>query len=304
MARWTASDIPSQAGRSAVVTGTGGLGYETALALAHAGGEVIIAGRSEEKGAEAVSRIRGAMPSAAVRFERLDLASLASIASFSERLRGQRHELDLLVNNAGVMVPPQRQETADGFELQMGTNYLGHVALTAGLLPLLRQAPCARVVTLSSIAARNGAIAFDDLNAERRYRPMTVYSQSKLACLMFALELQRRSEAKGWGVASLAAHPGIARTDLLHNAPGRRSAMGMARSLLWFLFQPAWQGALPTLFAGTSPRAEPGAYYGPDSLGEARGYPAVAKTPPQALDRAAGERLWQMSEALTGADFG
>ncbi len=304
MARWTASDIPSQAGRSAVVTGTGGLGYETALALARAGGEVIIAGRSEAKGAEAVSRIRGAMPSAAVRFERLDLASLASIASFSERLRGQRHELDLLVNNAGVMVPPQRQETADGFELQMGTNYLGHVALTAGLLPLLRQAPGARVVTLSSIAARNGAIAFDDLNAERRYRPMTVYSQSKLACLMFALELQRRSEAKGWGVASLAAHPGIARTDLLHNAPGRRSAIGTARSLLWFLFQPAWQGALPTLFAGTSPQAKPGAYYGPDALGEARGYPAVAKTPPQALDRAAGERLWQMSEALTGADFG
>nr|WP_294813679.1 SDR family oxidoreductase [uncultured Sphingomonas sp.] len=304
MEKWTASDIPSQNGRSAIVTGTGGLGFETALALAKAGGEVIIAGRNPEKGAEAVSRIRSVVPSATVRFEQLDLASLASITDFGERLRGQTDRFDLLVNNAGVMVPPRRQETSDGFELQFGTNYLGHFALTGQLLPLLRNGRDARVVTLSSIAARNGAIDFDDLNATRNYRPMPVYSQSKLACLMFAFELQRRSEVAGWGIASIAAHPGISRTDLLHNAPGRRSLTGMARSLLWFLFQPAAQGALPTLFAATSSQAEPGGYYGPDWLSETRGYPVSARTPPQALDHAAAERLWQVSEALTGTHFG
>ncbi len=303
MAKWMASDIPSQKGRSAIVTGTGGLGFETALALAKAGGEIIIAGRNPEKGAEAVSRIRNAIPSATVRFEQLDLASLASIANFGERMRGQTDRLDLLINNAGVMVPPRRQETSDGFELQFGTNYLGHFALTGQLLPLLRQGQDARVVTLSSIAARNGAIDFDDLNATRNYRPMPVYSQSKLACLMFAFELQRRNEAAGWGIASIAAHPGISRTDLQHNAPGRWSPIGIARSLLWFLFQPASQGALPTLFAATSSQAEPGAYYGPDKLSETRGYPTLAKTPPQALDRTVAERLWQVSEALTGTRF-
>ncbi len=303
MAKWTASDIPSQNGRSAIVTGTGGLGFETALALAKAGGEVIIAGRNPEKGAEAVSRIRSVAPSATVHFEQLDLASLASITDFGERLRGQTDRFDLLVNNAGVMVPPRRQETSDGFELQFGTNYLGHFALTGQLLPLLRNGRDARIVTLSSIAARNGAIDFDDLNATRNYRPMPVYSQSKLACLMFAFELQRRSEAAGWGIASIAAHPGISRTDLLHNAPGRRSLTGMARSLLWFLFQPAAQGALPTLFAATSSKAEPGGYYGPDWLSETRGYPVLAKTPAQALNHAAAERLWQVSEALTGTRF-
>jgi NAD(P)-dependent dehydrogenase (short-subunit alcohol dehydrogenase family) len=303
MAKWTASDIPSQNGRSAIVTGTGGLGFETALALAKAGGEVIIAGRNPEKGAAAVSRIRSVVPSATVRFEQLDLASLASITDFGERLRGQTDRFDLLVNNAGVMVPPRRQETSDGFELQFGTNYLGHFALTGQLLPLLRNGRDARVVTLSSIAARNGAIDFDDLNATRNYQPMPVYSQSKLACLMFAFELQRRSEAAGWGIASIAAHPGISRTDLLHNAPGRRSLTGMARSLLWFLFQPAAQGALPTLFAATSSQAEPGGYYGPDRLSETRGYPVSARTPPQALDHTAAERLWQVSEALAGTHF-
>lgn len=300
MAKWTVSDIPSQKGRSAIVTGTGGLGFEDTLALARAGGEVIIAGRNPEKGAAAVARIRNNTPGANVRFERLDLASLKSVADFGERLRNERDSLDLLINNAGVMVPPKRQETADGFELQLGTNYLGHFALTGQLLPLLRKGKDARVVTLSSIAARDGAIDFDDLNAEKNYRPMPVYSQSKLACLMFSFELQRRSEAGGWGVASIAAHPGVSRTDLLHNAPGRWSAAGMARTFLWFLFQPASQGALPTLFAATSPDVKGGAYYGPDGLSEGRGYPAEAKIPPQALDATAATRLWDVSQHLTG----
>lgn len=300
MTKWTSCDIPSQTGRSAIVTGTGGLGYETALALARAGAEVIIAGRNPEKGVAAVNGIRRRAPAAAVRFEPVDLASLKSVAEFSARLRGQRAGLDLLINNAGVMRPPQRQETADGFELQFGTNHLGHFALTAGLLPLLKAGTAPRVVSLSSVAARSAAIDLDDLGARKAYKPMQVYSQSKLACLMFALELQRRSDAAGWGLASIAAHPGVARTDLLHNAPGRMSAIGLARSLLWFLFQPVWQGALPTLFAATAPGAKPGGYYGPDRLSETRGHPAPARIPPRALDQDVAARLWTESERLTG----
>jgi NAD(P)-dependent dehydrogenase (short-subunit alcohol dehydrogenase family) len=303
MPRWTTSDIPNQDGRSAVVTGTGGLGYEDALALAKAGCEVILAGRNPRKGGEAIDRIRGQVPNARVRFERLDLADLGSIAAFAERQQEQRYSLDLLINNAGVMVPPKRQETRDGFELQLGTNYLGHFALTAHLLPLLCRGKAPRVISVSSIAARQGAIDFDDLDAERSYKPMQVYSQSKLACLMFAFELQRRSEAGGWGITSIAAHPGISRTDLLHNGPGRWSAHGIARSLLAFLFQPVAQGALPTLFAAISPEAEGGGYYGPDRLSETRGFPARAKVPAQASDEATAARLWQLSEVLTGTRF-
>lgn len=304
MAKWTAADIPPLNGRSALVTGTGGLGYETALALARAGGEVIIAGRNPTKGADAVAAIRRAVPAADVRFEALDLASLRSVAELCETLRGQRESLDLLINNAGVMVPPRRQKTVDGFELQLGTNYLGHFALTAGLMPLLKAGHGARVISLSSIAARQGVIDFDDLNAERGYAAMPVYSQSKLACLMFALELDRRSKAAGWGVASMAAHPGVARTDLLHNGPGRRSLMGRIRSVLWFLFQPVAQGALPTLFAAPSAQAVSGGYYGPDRMIETRGHPVEAKIPPLALDQEDSARLWQVSEEMTGARFG
>jgi NAD(P)-dependent dehydrogenase (short-subunit alcohol dehydrogenase family) len=299
-ASWSTADIPPQNGRSAVITGTGGIGFETALAIARAGGEVIIAGRNAQKGAEAVSRIRGEVPSANVQFEQVDLASLESIRDFGTRLRSQRKSLNLLINNAAVMNPPDRQQTVDGFELQFGTNYLGHFALTLQLFPLLCLGRDARVVTLSSVAARNGAIDFEDLQAERSYRPMRVYSQSKLACLMFALELQRRSEAGRLGIVSIAAHPGVSRTDLLHNAPGRWSAMGMMRTVLWFLFQPASQGALPSLFAATSPQAGGGGYYGPAKLGETRGAPAQAAIPQRALSLGNASRLWEISERLTG----
>jgi len=300
---WTASNIPPQNGRTAVITGTGGLGYENALALARAGGAIILAGRDARKGADAVNRIRSEVALAKIRFEQLDLANLVSVTAFAERLAKQRDSLDLLINNAGVMVPPQRQVTADGFELQFGTNYLGHLALTAHLLPLLRKGRGARVISLSSIAATGGAINFADLNAVQRYKAMPAYSQSKLACLMFAFELQRRSDAGGWGIASIAAHPGISRTDLLHNGPGRWSVHGLTRSLLPFLFQPAAQGALPTLFAATSDDAKGGGYYGPDKMGEMRGHPTEATIPPQALDEAVAARLWDVSEALTGVRF-
>lgn len=304
MAKWTEADMPSQAGRSAVITGTGGLGYEDARALARAGAEVILAGRNPAKGAEAVARIRDKVPRAKIAFEQLDLASLASIAAFSERMRGSRGSIDMLINNAGVMVPPTRQVTSDGFELQLGTNYLGHFALTAQLLPLLRAGKDARVISLGSVAARPGQIHFDDLNSEKTYKPMVAYSQSKIACLFFAFELQRRSEAMGWGISSMAAHPGIARTDLLHNAPGRRSLLGLARSYLWFLFQSAAQGALPTLYAATAVDARPGGYYGPDRFSEAQGWPTRAKVPPQAEDRNVAARLWDLSEEMTGIRFG
>jgi len=301
--QWTVRNIPEQHGRSVVITGTGGLGLEDALALARAGADVIIAGRNPAKGSAAVEKIRAEVPASKVRFEQVDLASLQSVAAFAERLQNQQAQLDLLINNAGVMVPPQRQETANGFELQFGTNCLSHFALTAHLLPLLQKGVNSRVVTLSSVAARKGVIHFEDLQAIRRYHPMTVYSQSKLACLMFALELQRRSDAGRWGVTSVAAHPGISRTDLLHNSPGRWSMNGMARTLLWFLFQPAAQGALPTLFAATSPAAKPGGYYGPHQLNETRGHPAPAKLPPQAKDEAVAATLWEMSETLAGVSF-
>lgn len=303
MARWTTKDIPAQKGRTAVVTGTGGLGFECALALARAGGEVILAGRNPHKGALAIARIKDAAPHADIRFEPVDLASLASVSAFCVRLRGQLSKLDVLINNAGVMTPPRREQTADGFELQFGANYLGHFALAADLMPLLRAGAAARVVSVSSVAASSGAIDFEDLQAERSYRPMPAYAQSKLACLMFALELQRRSAAGNWGVTSIAAHPGISRTDLLHNAPGRTSAAGLARSVLWFLFQPASQGALPTLYAATAPEIAPGGYYGPDGIGETRGFPMRAQIPRQALDRATSERLWRVSEKLVGVRF-
>ncbi|CAH2903135.1 MAG: probable oxidoreductase/Short-chain dehydrogenase [uncultured Paraburkholderia sp.] len=303
MTRWTVSDIPSLRGRTAVVTGPGGLGFQDALALARAGANVIIAGRNPAKGAAAVNQIRQSVPGANVTFGTLDLASLESIEAFGESLRSSRDKLDLLINNAAVMAPPKRQVTSDGFELQFGTNYLGHFALTAQLLPLLRKGNKPRVVSLSSVAARSGTINFDDLQAQRSYRPMPAYCQSKLACLMFALELQRRSDAAGWGIQSIAAHPGISRTDLLPNGAGAWSAPGMARRYMWFLFQPAAQGALPAIFAATSPQAQGGVYYGPDKLGETRGYPAVAKIPPQALDTSVAARLWIESEGLTEAVF-
>jgi NAD(P)-dependent dehydrogenase (short-subunit alcohol dehydrogenase family) len=302
MSGWSIKDMPSQQGKLAVVTGANsGLGYETALALAGAGAEVIVAARSADKGHHAVARIRAQVPSANVRFDALDLASLASVAGFSRRLVAAEKPLDLLINNAGVMALAKRQLTADGFEMQFGTNYLGHYALTAQLLPLLRRAPAPRVVSLSSIAHRGGRIDFDDLQGERRYKPWKAYQQSKLAMLMLALELQRRSGADGWGLMSNAAHPGFARTQLMANGPGDNLLASLVMPLV---SHSAAAGALPTLYAATSPDAKPSGYYGPNGIFELKGVVAPSKIMPQALDLAVASRLWDVSAKLAGVTFG
>ncbi len=300
---WTHADIPLLQGRTALITGTGGLGFETALALAQAGANVVIAGRSPIKGAAAVAEIERRVAHASVSFELMDLASLGSVQRCAERLKQSLDAVDLLINNAAVMTPPHRRITADGFELQFGTNHLGHFALTAHLLPLLMNSGKARVVSLSSVAARDARIHFDDLQFQSGYQPMAAYGQSKLACLMFALEMQRLSDELGWGIKGIAAHPGISRTELLVNGAGRWSAAGVVRRFAWFLFQPAAQGALPTLYAATAAEARGGGYYGPDRLSETRGHPAPARTPHAALDVAACRRLWSESEWMTGVCF-
>ncbi len=304
MTRWTLADIPSQAGKLAVVTGaTGGLGYETALVLAQKGAQVVLAGRSDAKGQDALARIAAAAPEARVSFEKLDLGSLASVAAFAGRLAG-RGALDLLINNAGVMALPTRQTTADGFEMQLGTNYLGHFALTARLLPLLRAGKQARVVMLSSLAHRQGRIHLDDLQFEHGYVPWRVYAQSKLAMLMFAFELQRRSDRAGWGLLSDAAHPGWSRTELMANGPGVTSLTGRAAALFApVLGQSAADGALPTLFAATAPAAEPGGYYGPSGSFELKGAPVSASVSRAARDAGVAARLWDASTRLTGVTW-
>jgi NAD(P)-dependent dehydrogenase (short-subunit alcohol dehydrogenase family) len=302
MSGWSIKDIPSQRGKLAIVTGANsGLGYETALALAQAGAEVVVAARNADKSNHAVAQIRAQVPNANVRFEPLDLASLASVSAFSTKLVAEARPLDLLINNAGVMALAKRQVTRDGFEMQLGTNYLGHYALTAQLLPLLRRASAARVVSLSSIAHRSGRIDFDDLQGERRYKPWKAYQQSKLAMLMFALELQRRSDANGWSLMSNAAHPGFARTELMANGPGTNV---VATLLMPLISHSAAAGALPTLYAATSPEARPSAYYGPNGIFELKGAVAPSKIMPQALDPAVAARLWEVSGQLTAVTFG
>jgi NAD(P)-dependent dehydrogenase (short-subunit alcohol dehydrogenase family) len=303
MRAWSAEDVPSLKGRSAVVTGTGGLGFHDAIALCHAGAHVIIAGRNSEKGAESVGRIRQLQPEARVRFEVLDLADLRSVRAFAERLSRDLGRLDILINNAGIMMIPTRQTTMDGFELQLGTNYLGPFALTALLLPLLSKTQASRVVTVSSLAAAQGKIDFADLQAETRYSALAAYSRSKLADLIFAFELQRRSDLSGWGIASMAAHPGLARTDLLANGAGRGSFADLSSRLLWFLFQPPAKGALSTLYAATSEEAKGGCYYGPGQMGGLRGAPGLSRIPHKAKDAVVASRLWEISESLTGVSF-
>jgi NAD(P)-dependent dehydrogenase (short-subunit alcohol dehydrogenase family) len=299
---WSVTDIPSQEGRLAIVTGgNSGLGWVTALELARAGGEVIVATRSEEKARASMDRIRSVVPDAAVRFESLDLASLASVRNFTDRM-DRLPKVDLLVNDAGVMFVPQRQLTEDGFERQLGTNYLGPFALTLGLLPTLLRSPSPRVTTVSSSSANGGRkrILFEDLQWDHSYAHYAAYCQSKLADLMFGLELARRSAAAGLPLISNACHPGIARTNLQSSGRGRPANLGF-RFLLHFIAQDAVEGAKSILRAATDPSATSGSFYGPER--GTKGDPVPCPVYAPALDRKARERLWELSEKLTGADW-
>lgn len=300
--KWTADRIPDQAGRTAVVTGANsGLGLVTARELARAGARVVVACRNTDKGAAAAKSIEAAAPGAAVEVEALDLASLESVRGFAERFRAGQEGLDLLINNAGVMASPRRL-TEDGFELQLGTNHLGHFALTGLLIPAMEGRQEARVVTLSSGAHRTGRIAFENLKGERRYMRWRAYGQSKLANLLFALELDRRLRAAGSSARSLAAHPGYAATNLQSAAPPLldRLVMTVTNRLI---AQSAEMGALPVLYAATYPGLEGGTYVGPDGIGEQRGYPKPVGMSRAARDEAVAKRLWDVSEELTGVHF-
>ena len=305
--------VPDLSGRLAVVTGSNsGLGFGLARRLSAAGADVVMAIRNRAKGEAAIDEIRATVPNAKLTIKPLDLSSLAGVAALGEELNADGRPIDILVNNAGVMTPPQRDTTTDGFELQFGSNHLGHFALTAHLLPLLRAADQARVVSLSSLAARGGRIHFDDPQFEKSYTPMRAYGQSKLAVLMFARELDRRSKEAGWGIVSNAAHPGLTKTNLQISGPSRGrakpSTMERLYTLSWrltpFLWQEIDEGILPALYAATSPQAEGGAFYGPHGIYEAAGGGVTAaKVPARGRDDADCRQLWEISERLTGANY-
>ena len=296
---WDASRIPDQTGRAAVVTGANsGLGLVTARELARAGAQVVLACRNLEKGRAALADVGRAATGPAPELEELDLASLDSVRAFGERFRSKHDGLDVLVNNAGVMAPPRRR-TADGFELQFGTNHLGHFALTELLLPSMEGREDARVVTLSSNAHKFGRIAFGNLSGDRRYFRWRAYGQSKLANLLFALELDRRLRASGSTVKSLAAHPGYAATNLQSAAAPLFDRLVMKLSDA-VVAQNDEMGALPQLYAATEPGLEGGTYIGPDGPGEQRGYPKPVKPNGAARDGRTARRLWEVSEELTG----
>ncbi|WP_099038269.1 SDR family NAD(P)-dependent oxidoreductase [Mycobacterium neglectum] len=299
-ANWTAADIPDQSGRVAIVTGSNsGLGFDTAAVLAGKGAHVVVAVRNLDKGNEAVARIKKASPDAQLSLQQLDLTSLENIRKAADNLRTNHPRIDLLINNAGVMYVPTREATKDGFEMQFGTNHLGHFALTGLLLDNLLGVDGSRVVTISSVGHRIiAAIHFDDLNWERSYNRVKAYGQSKLANLMFTYELQRRLKAKGAPTVALAAHPGFSDTELMRHLPG------FIPDGLWkIVAQPAEKGALPTLRAATDPAAQGGQYYGPDGIGEVKGNPKVVASSAQSHDEAIQRRLWTVSEELTGVNY-
>ena len=300
---WSLHRLPRQDGRLAVVTGANsGIGLEAARGLAALGATVVMACRNLDKAHAATDDVRRSLPGAALDVRQLDLADLDSVHAFADSFEDA--PVDLLVNNAGVMALPQRKETADGFEMQLGTNVLGHFALTGSLLPNLLAGSASRVVWLSSIAHREGRIDFDDLQSRRGYDPWTAYQQSKLADLMLSIEMQRRLAECGASLVSVAAHPGIASTELTEDMmEGRRLMSMVAGPLIGLFAMPSWRGALPTLVAAASRDTEPGGYVGPNGFREMRGDPAPAEIMPRALDPETGRRLWDACERLTGVEM-
>jgi NAD(P)-dependent dehydrogenase (short-subunit alcohol dehydrogenase family) len=303
---WTAADLPDLTGKVFVVTGgNSGLGLETARELARRGGHVVIACRDAARAATALSQIQASTRSASIEAMELDLANLASVHAFAERFRASQRRLDVLCNNAGVMALPYRK-TKDGFEMQFGTNHLGHFALTGHLFDLLCATPGARVVNVSSTGHRMGRIRFDDLQSERSYGKWRAYGQSKLANLLFTYELARRAERAGVDLVSVAAHPGYAATNLQTAGPRMDGSALMERLSLFgnrLFAQTSAMGALPTLYAATAPGVHGGDYFGPDGIGEMGGHPKKVRSSARSHDLEAAARLWQVSRELTGVSF-
>ena len=295
MAPWTSADIPDQTGRTAVITGANtGLGYETARALAGRGARVVLAVRNLDKGKAAADLIARRYPGADVAVQELDLTSLDSVRAAADQLRAGHDRIDLLINNAGVMMTP-KATTNDGFELQFGTNHLGHFALTGLLLDRLLATPGSRVVTVSSNGHRFGRIDFDDLQSERSYSRTGAYGQAKLANLLFTYELQKR--VAGTDTIAAAAHPGSSATELGRNLP-RIVEWGFGLTV-----QSSEMGALPQLRAATDPTVRGGQYYGPGGFLQMRGYPKIVSSNRRSHDVAAQRRLWSVSEELTGVTY-
>ena len=295
--------VPDLSGKVALVTGaTSGVGLETARMLAVAGAHVILCGRSAEKGIAAIREIATEAPRGTVEFERFDMADLAEVAAGAARIGATHTRIDMLVNNAGVMMPPERRTTVDGFELQFGTNHLAHYALTGRLLPML-QAGKARVVSVASNAARRGRMQFADLQFERGYVPWHGYAQSKLANLLFARQLQKLSDRSGWGLRCVSAHPGLASTGLIASGMGRGGFARIAEMFTSVVAQSAAAGALPIVAAAVEPDLAPLDYVGPASFGGWRGKPRLVERPPAADDAVAAERLWSVSENLANLRY-
>jgi NAD(P)-dependent dehydrogenase (short-subunit alcohol dehydrogenase family) len=297
--------MASQTGRTALITGANsGIGFQAASELAAHGAHVLLGVRNTAKGEEAAARIRSASPGANVEVATLDVASLASVRAFAEGFLASGRALDLLINNAGVMALPKRELSVDGFERQFATNHLGHFALTGLLMPAIEKAAAPRVVTVASLAHRNGKFELDNLQGEKKYVPWDVYGMTKLANILFATELERRARKAGLKLISLAVHPGIARTQIFENGPG----MGDIKAIITRLLAPLMtqddaRGALPTLWAATSPEAHGGEYIGPDGMGELKGWPKVVQPCANGKDPVAAKQLWDASETLTGVRY-
>lgn len=297
-AKWTAADIPDQSGRIAVITGaSSGIGFEAAAMLADKGARVILAVRDLEKGGVAAARIRARTPHADVALQELDLARLESVRSAANELRRECPRIDLLINNAGVMCT-QRRLTKDGFELQFGTNHLGHFALTMGVLDHMLPVEGSRVVTVGSIGDRAGEIHFGDLQLEHGFAGLVAYHQSKLANVMFAYELNRRLADRGAATVAVVAHPGYSNTDIVRDMP--RWIRVPSKLFGGTLSRSAAMGALPPLRAATDPAVRGGDYYGPGGLAQCLGYPTLVRSKANSHDRAVQRRLWDVSEELTG----
>ena len=293
-----------QTGKTVLVTGANsGIGYQAALELAKHGAHVLLGARSPAKGRDALQRLLREAPGASAELVELDMASLVSVRAFATAFLARGQALDTLINNAGVMALASREFTSDGFEKQFGTNHLGHFALTGLLLPALLRSPAPRVITVSSLAHRNGRMDLVNLQSEHHYKPWDAYNNSKLANLLFANELDRRARAAGLPVLSVAVHPGISKTNIIANGPGQAGkdlkvkVMNLVAPLL---MQGDAAGALPTLYAATVPDLHGGEYIGPDGLAEFKGYPKVVQPRPHALDESSAKALWQASEQLTG----